>query len=128
MSKPGAPILVVDDSPVVVRLLKMALEVGGHSVETTGDGQEGLVRARELCPPVILVDAMMPGMDGYELCASIRSDPDLTPQPYLIMLTASGQAADRVRAADAGVDEFMTKPFSPSELLDRITEILGGRT
>lgn len=121
------PILVVDDSPTVVRLLRMALETGGYSVETASTGEEGLSRARELCPPVMLVDAMMPGLDGYELCASIRSDRTLVRQPHVIMLTASGQEADRVRAEHAGVDEFMTKPFSPSNLLDRVAGVLRER-
>lgn len=122
----GETILVVDDSAVIVRLLAMALESGGYAVETAADGEEGLARAVELQPPVLLVDAMMPKLDGYQLCAAIRSDPTLARQPYVIMLTASGQEADRGRAEEAGVDEFMTKPFSPSNLLDTVGRALGG--
>lgn len=117
-------ILVVDDSPLWVRVLRMALEDGGYSVEVAADGAEGLARTRELSPALVLVDAVMAGLDGYQLCAAIRSDGELSRQPHLIMMTASGREADRERAAEAGVDEFMTKPFSPSTLLERVAEAL----
>ena len=118
-------IVVVDDSPVVVRMLTMALEDAGYDVVAGDDGDEALARIREVSPALVLIDATMPKRTGYEVCEELRADPTVVRQPYVIMLTAGGQAADRERAERAGVDEFMTKPFSPSKLLDRVTELLG---
>jgi len=120
----GERILVADDEPHIVRTLAFVLKKAGYSVASAGDGQEALTLARELTPHVMLVDAMMPGLDGYEVCRSLRSDHDLAFQPFVIMLTGSGQDADRDRALEAGVNEFMTKPFSPSKLLARLEEII----
>lgn len=124
----GEVIVVVDDSPVVVRMLTMALQAGGYEVVGASDGEEALARIRELSPPVVLIDAAMPKRSGYEVCEELRADSGITRQPYLIMLTAGGQAADRERAERAGIDEFMTKPFSPSKVLDRVAELVGRGT
>jgi len=120
----GERILVADDEPHIVRTLGFVLKKAGYSVASAGDGEEALSLARELMPHIILVDAMMPGLDGYEVCRRLRRDPDLAPQPFVIMLTGSGQDADRDRSLEAGVNEFMTKPFSPSKLLARLEEII----
>jgi len=117
-------IVVVDDSPMILRLLCMALESADYEVATAVDGEEALARIREHQPPLVFLDAMMPKLDGYQVCASVRGDASIIPQPHVIMLTASGNEADRQRAEDAGVDEFMTKPFSPSQLLERVEEVL----
>lgn len=119
------PIVVVDDSAVVLRMLTMVLEDEGYEVVAASDGEEALARIREISPPVVVIDAAMPKRDGYEVCEGVRADSTLGRQPYVIMLTAGGQAADRERAEQAGVDEFMTKPFSPSKLLDRMAELVG---
>lgn len=116
-------ILVVDDDPMIVRLLERALASEGR-VATAGGGAEALARIRELEPELLFLDAMMPEPDGYSVCREVRADASLTRQPYIIMLTAAGQEADRRRAEQAGVDEFMTKPFSPSQLRLRVREIL----
>jgi len=117
-------IVVVDDSPMILRMLCMALESADYEVATAEDGEEALARIREHQPPLVLLDAMMPKLDGYQVCAAVRGDASIVPQPHVIMLTASGQEADRQRAEDAGVNEFMTKPFSPSQLLERVEEVL----
>jgi len=117
-------IIVVDDSPVVVRMLTMALENEGYEVVGASDGDEALVRIRELSPALVLIDAAMPKRTGYEVCEQLRAGSSFARQPYVIMLTAGGQEADRERAERVGVNEFMTKPFSPSKLLDRVAAVL----
>lgn len=117
-------IVVVDDSPMILRMLSMTLESAGFDVVTAEDGEEALALVREHEPPLVLLDAMMPKKDGYQVCAELRSDDALAHQPHVIMLTASGHEADRERAMAAGVNEFMTKPFSPSQLLIRVEELL----
>lgn len=117
-------ILVVDDSPVILRMLPMVLEQQGYDIATAVNGEEALRQIRELKPPLVFMDAMMPKKDGYETCQEARQDATLSHQPYIIMLTAGGHEADRERAEQVGVDEFMTKPFSPSKVVARVQKIL----
>ncbi|NOZ19493.1 MAG: response regulator [Planctomycetes bacterium] len=116
-------ILVADDEPFIVRLLTFVLRKRGFSVAEARDGEEALDLVRAKRPKIAFVDAMMPKMNGYELCRAIKKDPDLR-DTHLIMLTAKGQDSDRDRGLEAGADEYMTKPFSPSQVLQRVTEIL----
>lgn len=118
------PIVLVEDDPTIVSLLTFALGQEGWKVISAADGEEGLARIREHSPALAIVDAMMPKLDGYDLCAAVRSETGLERRPYVIMLTALGRDVDRDRATAAGVDEFMTKPFTPSVLRERITDIL----
>lgn len=120
-----APLLIADDSAATRRLLARALEQAGFEVAVAEDGEQALTRIRELQPQLVLLDAQMPYRDGYEVCQEVRADEALTPQPHIIMLTAGGHETDRQRAEEAGVNEFLTKPFSPSELVERVREILG---
>jgi len=123
---PDRPAVVVaDDSPTIRRLLSRALEQAGHRVVAAEDGVDALERIREVTPGLAIVDAEMPRLNGYELCRMIRESPEIEPKPHIIMLTAAGQDTDRQRARDVGVDEFMTKPFSPSDLTARADAILG---
>lgn len=108
----------------MLALVALAVRREGHEPITAADGEEALALIREHRPELVIIDAVMPGASGYDVCAALRDDPD-GPAPYVIMLTAGGQEADRVRAVEVGVDEFMTKPFSPSELGARVREILG---
>ncbi len=119
------PIVVVDDSRTAQHVLALALRQEGYDVETADDGEEGLELIRAVRPRLAFVDAEMPRMTGYELARAVRDDASLDPQPHLIMLTAGGQEADRERAEAAGVDEFLTKPFSPSQLRALVRELLG---
>jgi DNA-binding response OmpR family regulator len=118
-------LVVIDDDPIVTRTLRMTLQRAGVDVEVSEDGTTGIEVVRRVSPPIVFVDAQMPGMDGYEVVRALRDDPPGGCRPHLIMLTASGHDADRVRAEDAGVDEFMTKPFSPSGVVARVRELLG---
>lgn len=122
-----ARVLVVDDEPHIQRLLRIVLTKDGHEVTTASDGGEGLERVRQDRPHIIVLDANMPVLDGYEVCRRLREDITLDPRPYVLMLTAGGQAADAERATQAGVDEFTTKPFSPVQFGARIRAIAEGR-
>lgn len=119
------PVLIVDDSVTVVRLLAHALRDVGCEVLTAMDGEAALALIRERRPALVIIDAEMPKLSGYEVCEAVRDDDGEKGRPYLIMLTAGGQEADRERAERAGVDEFLTKPFSPSALRARVRELLG---
>lgn len=120
-------LLVVDDSPLIVRILSMILRKAGYNVETAGDGEEAIQKAIEVQPAIIFLDAMMPKKDGYEVARELRRNPHLKHQPYIIMLTALDQPQDRERAKAEGVDEVMTKPFTPAQVTERIQTILRER-
>lgn len=115
------PIVVVDDSTTMLRLLSHALREEGFDVVTGTDGDAALALVREWQPALLILDAEMPVRDGYEVARELAS---LDTRPYVLMLTAGGREADRQRAEDSGVDEFMTKPFSPSRLRARVREVL----
>ena len=117
-------IVVADDSDTILSLLVLALEREGFEPATATNGEDALARIRELHPELVILDAAMPKGDGYEVCRALRDKPDLE-RPYVIMLTASARESDRERAEVAGVDEFITKPFSLLELRARVREILG---
>jgi DNA-binding response OmpR family regulator len=121
-----AQIVVVDDSGAIRMLLTRALEQAGFEVTAAADGDEGVERIREVGPALVVVDAQMPGKDGHQLCTEVRADAQLERQPRIIMLTASGEEADRKRAEEAGVDQFLTKPFDPVELVERARAMLHG--
>jgi len=118
---PG-PILVIDDEPYALRAMSYLLTREGYEVITATNGEEGLQRVRELRPPLVFLDIMMPQMDGYEVCQHIRSDSRLD-KTYIIMLSAKGQQIDRERGLAEGANEYMTKPFSPREVVKRLAEI-----
>ena len=116
------PILVIDDEPYILRALSYLLAREGYKVETASNGEDGLARVRELRPPLVFLDIMMPRMNGYEVCEQIKQDPTLA-GTYVIMLSAKGQQVDRERGLLGGADEYMTKPFSPREVAQRVREI-----
>jgi len=115
-------VLVVDDDPVILRLLRVNFEMGGYDVVTAGDGEEGLLAARAEHPDIVVSDVMMPKLDGLGLAAALKADPVLTAVP-VILLSAKAQNAD----IDSGLevaDDYVTKPFDPLELLDRVAALL----
>ena len=120
----SARIVVADDSRTILALVTLALQRAGFEAVTAADGEQALAAVREHRPELLIVDAVMPGLDGYEVCRALQDDPDLQ-KPHVIMLTAGGQEADRLRAEEVGVDEFVTKPFSPSDLQERVRRLLG---
>lgn len=121
----GRPVVVADDDHFILTLLARVLRPEGYDLIEASDGDEALARIRERSPALVILDAMMPKRDGYSVCRELRADPSVAPQPYVIMLTAGGQDADRSLADEVGVDEFITKPFSPSKLRARVRVILG---
>jgi len=120
----AAPVVVADDSETILELILLTLGRGGIETASAPDGAGALKRIREHRPQVVILDAMMPNGDGYEVCRTLRADSELD-QPHVIMLTASAREVDRERAEKVGVDEFMTKPFSPRQLRERVQELLG---
>ena len=116
-------ILVVDDEPEAVELLEFNLKQAGYAVTTAGDGGEALKKARTQTPDLIVLDVMLPEMDGFEICKSLRLDSTTAKIP-IIMLTAKAAEIDRVLGLELGADDYLTKPFSPRELLLRIKKIL----
>ena len=117
------PILLVDDEPYILRSLGYLLTREGYTVETASNGEEALARVGQLRPPLVFLDIMMPRMNGYEVCAQIKQDPALA-DTYVIMLSAKGQQVDRERGLLGGADEYMTKPFSPREIAQRVRSLL----
>jgi DNA-binding response OmpR family regulator len=115
-------ILLVDDEPYILRSLSYLLTREGYAVTTASNGEEGLERVREARPRLVFLDIMMPRMNGYEVCEQIKQDP-ATADTYVIMLSAKGQQIDRERGLLGGADEYMTKPFSPREVAQRVREI-----
>ena len=117
-------ILVVDDEPYITRSLEFILKKAGYDVATATNGEDALSAVRVAQPRLMFLDIMMPRKNGYDVCREIKGDPDLT-DIYIIMLTAKGQGADREQGLIVGADEFITKPFSPSQVLTRVRELLG---
>lgn len=117
-------VLVVDDEPYILRSLRMILEMEGYMVDTATDGLEALKKVSESKPHLILLDIMMPHMDGYEVAKRLKEDPS-TSDIFILILTAKGQEKDKIHSLSLGADEHLTKPFSPNKLLERVKEILG---
>ncbi len=122
----AANILLVEDEPGIQELLKFNLTQAGHQVTTTGDAEQALKFLKSTLPDVILLDWMLPGMSGIDLCRRLRSDERYQPIP-IIMLTARGEERDKVLGLDTGADDYITKPFSPRELVSRIKAVLRRR-
>jgi len=116
-------ILVVDDEPEAVELVEFNLKQAGYAVTTADDGAEALKKARAQIPDLIVLDVMLPEMDGFEICKTLRLDPATARVPIL-MLTAKAAEIDRVLGLELGADDYLTKPFSPRELLLRIKKII----
>jgi DNA-binding response OmpR family regulator len=118
-------VLVVDDDPVIADLVAFRLTRLGLDVSVETDGQAGLAAARELRPDLVVLDWMMPRMNGLEMCAALRADPDqdLARTPVLL-LTAKAQEPDLERGFAAGATDYIVKPFSPRELATRVTAAL----
>jgi DNA-binding response OmpR family regulator len=116
-------VLVVDDDPVIQKLLKVNFEMEGYTVYTAGDGVDGLEQARTARPDVIILDIMMPRMNGLEVTTALKEDVETNKIP-VILLSAKAQASDVQAGLDIGADDYVTKPFDPLELLERVGELL----
>jgi two-component system phosphate regulon response regulator PhoB len=120
-------ILVVDDEPDAVELVDFNLRGAGFDVISAGNGDEALKKARTFAPDLILLDLMLPEVDGLEVCKILRRDPATSAVP-IIMLTAKAAELDRVLGLELGADDYVTKPFSPRELVLRVKNLLRRRT
>ncbi len=116
-------ILIVEDEAPLVTLLRYNLEKEGFAVCSAGDGEEALLQIAENKPDAVLLDWMLPLVSGLEVCRQIRRSPASRSLP-IILLTARGEEADRVRGLDSGADDYIVKPFSPSELLARLRAVI----
>ncbi len=115
--------LVVDDDPVILKLLQVNFEMEGFAVSTAADGVEGLRSARETLPDVVISDVMMPHMNGIELVAALGADEGTGAIP-VILLSARAQESDVADGLDAGADAYVTKPFDPLQLVDQVHLLL----
>ena len=116
-------VLVVEDDPDIVELLRYNLEREGYVVHVAQDGEKGLAEARRRKPDVVLLDLMLPEVDGLEVCRRLRAAEETVRVP-VIMLTAKGEETDMVLGLEMGADDYVTKPFSPREVLARIRAVL----
>ncbi len=117
---PGELILVVDDEPNIVELARMYLQQDGFRIHSVGDGLDALVAVEEENPALVVLDLMLPGLDGYEVCRRLRAKSDIP----IIMVTAREEDIDKIVGLELGADDYMTKPFNPRELVARVKAIL----
>jgi DNA-binding response OmpR family regulator len=116
----GERILVVDDERHIVELAQMYLEQAGYCVGSARDGQEALASIRLVRPALVVLDLMLPGLDGWEVCRRLRAESDIP----IIMLTARSDDVDRIVGLELGADDYVTKPFNPRELVARVAAVL----
>ena len=120
-------ILVVDDEIYIVHILDFSLGMEGYEVVTALDGEQALAKVKTEEPDLIVLDIMMPKLDGYETCKMLKSDPETRHIP-VILLSAKGRNVDQQMGFQVGADDYITKPFSPRKLVERINLILGQPT
>src|SRR4030067_1280016 len=113
-------ILVVDDEPNIVALAKLYLEQEGYRVEGVGNGNDALTKMNSIKPSLIILDLMLPDIDGFEVCREIRKKSDVP----ILMLTARKEDIDKIVGLELGADDYITKPFNPRELVARVKAIL----
>jgi two-component system phosphate regulon response regulator PhoB len=119
-------ILIVEDDPDIRELLRFNLEKAGYNLFLAEDGEKALTQARKHSPDIILLDLMLPGVDGLEVCRTLKQDPELQRIPVM-MVTAKGEEMDRVVGLELGADDYVVKPFSLREVVLRIRKILDRR-
>lgn len=127
-SKPGEArrplVLIVDDEPNIVLSLEFLLSREGYEVAIARDGEEAIAAARRTPPDLVVLDLMLPGVDGFEVCRQLRESP-ATAATRIVLLTARGREAERLRALDEGADVYLTKPFATRHLIEVVAQCLG---
>ncbi len=123
---PGSRVLVVDDDPVIVRLLEVNFRLEGFEVDTASRGEEALRQAAASHPDVVVLDVMMPGIDGWEVVKRLRENPTFALTP-IVLLSARAQDDDRARGLQLGAVDYVTKPFDPAQLLEVVKRRLATR-
>lgn len=119
-------ILIVDDETYILNILDFSLDSEGFEVVTAADGEQALFRTDELHPDLIILDVMMPKLDGFEVCRAIKAKQETKDIP-VILLSAKDSEKDKRKGKEAGCDRYMTKPFSPLRLIETVQELLGSR-
>lgn len=119
-----ARILIVDDEVHIANILRLTLEHEGFEVHTAHDGAEGLRKARELVPDLILLDLMLPSMDGYKVCRLLKFDEKYR-HIKVVLVSAMGEAQDRELGRQVGADQYLSKPFKPDELVAEVRRLIG---
>ncbi|NTV52367.1 MAG: response regulator [Candidatus Firestonebacteria bacterium] len=117
-------VLAVDDEPAVLRLIQMSLMVEGYDIRTVTSGYTALAELEKKRPDLMLLDILMPGLNGYELCAEVRRQPRYQGMK-IVFLTALGNLGDPQRGIMAGADDYIIKPFDPDELLSKVRDMIG---
>lgn len=118
--KDNNTILMIDDDKNICRIVTLYLEKEGFKVEAVNNGTEGLKRFRELSPAMVLLDVMLPGMDGWQICREIREESEVP----IIMLTAKGEVFDKILGLELGADDYLAKPFDTKELVARVKAVI----
>ena len=116
----GERVLVVDDEPIVTEVVQRYLVREGYQVPVAADGRAALKQAREAAPDLVVLDLMLPEIDGLEVCRQLRAESSVP----IIMLTAKGEESDKILGLGLGADDYLTKPFSPGELIARVKAVL----
>jgi DNA-binding response OmpR family regulator len=119
-----AKVLIAEDDPSIRALIRLTLDSGRFEILEAGDGDSALETARAERPDLLFLDWNMPGRDGIDVCRELRAEPG-TADTKIVLVTARVRPEDRRFALDAGADDYITKPFSPLSLLDKVTEVLG---
>jgi len=122
--EPKRRVLIVDDEPNIVLSLEFLLRQQGYEVSVARDGEEALAAAEEQRLDLVVLDVMLPGLDGFEVCRRLRERPDLAGLKILL-LTARGREVERVRGLEEGADAYVRKPFSTRQLMKTVAELLG---
>ena len=119
----AASVLIVDDEPNIVLSLEFLMRQAGYDVRVARDGDAALAAVAERVPDIVLLDVMMPGRDGYEVCQAIRANPACA-RTRIVMLTARSREVEREKGIALGADDYVTKPFSTRALVERVREML----
>ncbi|MGD2062496.1 MAG: response regulator [Nitrospirota bacterium] len=122
--KGASTVLSIDDSPTILRLVEMILSHAGYDVHTAADGSAGVAMAKELHPDIVLVDFIMPGMNGFQVCKALRDDPDTAAIP-IVLVSSKGEAIGEQFVETLKIEHYLTKPFQPEELVAEVQRILG---
>jgi len=117
-------VLIVDDEEYIVTSLEYVMKSAGYEVVVAYDGEQAIEKIKATAPDLLILDVMMPKLDGFEVCEKIRANP-LWESIRIIMLTAKGRDSERDKGISLGADAYMTKPFSTRDILERVTELLG---
>ena len=117
-------VLICDDEPYILESVSYVAREGGYEVFTAEDGEQAVALAKQERPDLIFLDLMMPRRNGFQVCQALRAD-ESTRETYIIILTARGQEIDRLQGEQAGANEYLTKPFSPRKLRQKMQELLG---